>query len=280
MLRFDNPQTHAKPRNYLARGEQVRLLSLVVALALVGVAIAQVNSRRGGRVLAALFGGEPRGGASMEQGAEAGSREGATLSDAPSWLTKSQQETITDNTFFRPGESDAWLALLARLEQESPAPAEATHASYAQLARQPTAYRGRPVAVSGHIARVERETPAANDIGLEEYWRAIFRPEGGEVWPIAVYTLEKPPGIDDRAEPFCPGSAVGIFFKNLSYQSESGAGVMPVLLASSIQVDLPVDEASRSRDPIDESDFPMMVAIGLVIAAAVLLLIVLRERSR
>lgn len=280
MLRFDKPQTHSTPRNYLARGEQTRLLTMVAALALVGVAIAQVNSPRGKQVLAALFGGEPQMAAKSKTSEQGGGNAAVELAEAPSWLSESQQQEIKDNTIFRAGESAAWFAILERLQQQAPAEAQAVHATYAQLARQPAAYRGRPVAISGHVARVERQTPAKNDLGIEAYWRVIFRPQGREVWPVAVYSLEQPEGIQDSDEPYYPGAAVGIFFKNLSYQSESGAGVMPVLLARRIDIDLPVGDSSNAQREIDGSDLPTMAAIGLAIAAAVVLLIVIRERSR
>ncbi|TWT31278.1 hypothetical protein KOR34_46540 [Posidoniimonas corsicana] len=283
MLRFDSSQ-QPRPRNYLARREQVRLLTMVTALALVGLMAWQVRSERSRAILAHLFGGPPPH-AALPAATQA--KERAAESDIPpeesrQWLNVVQLDSILDNAVFRDAETDAWFAVLGQLKaHEAPlADGPATTVTYTQLAKQPQAYRGRTVRVRGTIQRVEPQTPAENELGIDRLYRVIFRPEGDEVWPIAAYTLTPPDGIELGADVRRPGSVVGVFFKNLSYQSQAGAGTMPIVLAQTVQpAPKPVAVESRPPAPIGQRDLMSMAAIAAGIAALIVM-VVLRQAKK
>src|SRR5690606_37317480 len=124
---------------------------------------------------------------------------------------------VRDNAPFRQAEQPAWFAALAavqRLGAAGLASESVGVVGYAALNSQPDAYRGRVVTVTGRVLQVEATEPAANDLGVDRLWRVTMQPTGGDVWPITVYTLEEPKPAE---EPY-DASAVGVFFKKLSYR--------------------------------------------------------------
>lgn len=161
------------------------------------------------------------------------SKTDTTPSDLAPAIDPSLLATIEDNTFFRDEEQEAWFALIDRLRADEPINLHglATPVGYAELNSQPDSYRARPVRVLGAVQRVEEVQPAPNDLGVERLYRSVLQPEGGGVWPLFVYTLEPPPPID--ADSFAPyqASAVGYFFKKLSYRWSEGVGIAPVIVA-------------------------------------------------
>ena len=64
---------------------------------------------------------------------------------------------------------------------------------YVQLVDQPNVYRGKLVTVRGTARQITQEKPAANDLGIESYYRVVVQPADGANWPIIVYCLELPP---------------------------------------------------------------------------------------
>ncbi|QDV75278.1 hypothetical protein K2D_35670 [Planctomycetes bacterium K2D] len=146
-------------------------------------------------------------------------------------------EGVRDNAPFRSGEQPAWFASLAAVRDAEPAALAARSAGvvgYVALNSQPDTYRGRVVTVSGSVMRVEATEPAKNDLGIEQLWRVTIQPTGGDVWPITVYTLEEPKPVD---EPY-DASAVGVFFKKLSYRWAEGIGSTPIIVAKRLETTL------------------------------------------
>ncbi len=241
--------------------------------------VSQVRSPAGHAVLGALFGGAaPQ--APVEGDPAAGGEQ--PLSELPVWLDADQLASIRDNTFFRGAERDAWFAVLGHLRDEAKplAAEEAVSVGYAQLARQPNAYRGRPVRIAGHVMRVDAETPAPNDLGIETYYRSVFRPVGDQVWPIAVYSLEAPAGLEVGQEISVPATAVGVFFKNQTYRSAAGAGLMPVVLARTVEVRAPPESPSRRRDTAMTSGEMLMIAtVAAAVAGLLVVLVLTRQRA-
>ncbi|TWT65418.1 hypothetical protein Pla123a_48860 [Posidoniimonas polymericola] len=287
MLRFDSQsdRQQAPPRNYLARREQLRLLVMVAALGLVAMLAWQVRSERSRAVLAQLFGGEPvaaptpRGplNALTSPPADRPHTRRVELGQTRQWLNVTQIDSIRDNAVFLDAETDAWFAILGQLKSHD-GPLEKLSASpitYAQFAEQAKGYRGRTVPVAGTIQRVEPQTPAENELGIERLYRVILRPEGDEVWPIAVYTLEPPDGVPINQPVNRAASATAVFFKNLSYQSQAGAGTMPVVLARNVDL-APLPEAPAPAEPIENSDLLTMAAIAAVVALLVVTFVVRR----
>ena len=106
----------------------------------------------------------------------------------------------------------------------------ATGVTYAQLVSQPTAYRGKLVTLQGTVRRATLERPAANDLGIESYYRLIMQPEGDSL-PIFVYCLSLPEHYPRGEQVEFQAAIVGYFFKNLSYQSDGGPTIAPVVVA-------------------------------------------------
>ncbi|MEM6798888.1 MAG: hypothetical protein AAF589_05185, partial [Planctomycetota bacterium] len=181
MLRFDeNPDR--RPRNYLMRREQWRLLLLVAALGFVVIAMQQVQSPAFVATLERTFGT----GEATEQQTDAA----PDTTPLPP-LDRERFGAVQDNTFFRKAETEAWFFTLGVLAGDA-GPHTAPGVTYAQLASQPSVYRGQPVAVAGAIRRLEEVKPADNELGIKVLHRAILQPNGGAVWPITLYLLDAP----------------------------------------------------------------------------------------
>jgi hypothetical protein len=152
-------------------------------------------------------------------------------------VPKDAFDGVRDNAPFRSDEQPAWFESLAAVRDAEPAALAAQSVGvvgYAALNSQPEAYRGRIVTVSGRVLQVEATEPAANDLGVKRLWRVTMQGVGGEVWPITVYTLEEPKPV---YEPY-DASAVGVFFKKLSYRWAEGIGSTPVIVAKRLQTTL------------------------------------------
>ena len=262
MLRFDDNPAR-RPRNYLLRREQTRLLLMVGALGLVLLAMQRVQSPDVVAKLDDVFG----------EGSPGGVEEG--VADSPSVvltpLDRALFASVKDNAPFREAESGAWFATLGALQgiEGKPGPGEVV--TYAQLSSQPEAYRGQPVEVRGTVRRVEEVEAGKNERGIEKLYRVILQPTGGEVWPITIYALEPPA---DHAEQVA-SRAAGYFFKKQSYRWEGGLGSTPVVLAKSIDSGpAPLPSEATEAAPPDVSTI-LIAAIG--ISAVMIAFFVLRS---
>lgn len=271
MLRY-NGSPSDKPRNYLLRREQVRLFSLVVLLGLVLLSIQQVKSQRVQEMLGLMF-GEPTAeqpqndqfeadGSVKEARQAAGPREQLQPSGLEQ-IDRSLFQGIKDNTYFRNEEQDAWFATLDHLKQTG-GPAKSAPVTYTQLNSQPEAYRGRAVSISGVALRIEEITPAQNPLGIEKLYRIIVAPDGNEPWPITLYAINLPEGIDLSSEELrVPLQAEGYFFKNQSYRWQNGLGITPIVLTASIQPS-PLPEADDLVVKQEADPTTILIAAGLV----------------
>jgi hypothetical protein len=169
-------------------------------------------------------------------------------------VPKDAFDKVRDNAPFRSDEQPAWFASLAAVRDADPAALAAQSVGivgYAALNSQPDAYRGRIVTVSGRVLQVEATEPAANDLGVERLWRVTMQGAGGDVWPITVYTLEEPKSAD---EPY-DASAVGVFFKKLSYRWAEGIGSTPVIVAKRLETML-TQQPIASVAPVGQANEP------------------------
>lgn len=243
-LRFaDKPSL--RPRNYLLRKEQWRLLVMVGALGLVILAIQRVRQPAFVAKLEQVFGGEPDAQPLVEPVPRV---EMSPAQPLPP-LERSHFAAIRDNAPFRDSESEAWFFTFGVLKGAPPASA-ATEVTYAQLTSQPDVYRGKPVHVRGLVRRVEQIKPAHNELGIEQLYRVILQPAGGEVWPITLYTLRPPVGAALGEDIRLAAEATGYFFKKQSYSWAGGLGTTPVILAKSIDMARPASPSptSSTRD--------------------------------
>jgi hypothetical protein len=171
-------------------------------------------------------------------------------------VPKDAFDGVRDNAPFRSDEQPAWFASLAAVRDAEPAALAAQSVGvvgYAALNSQPEAYRGRIVTVSGRVLQVEATEPAANDLGIERLWRVTMQGAGGDVWPITVYTLEEPKPADESTDGPYDASAVGVFFKKLSYRWAEGIGSTPVIVAKRLETTL-TQQPIASAAPISQAN--------------------------
>jgi hypothetical protein len=273
MVRF-NPPERRRPRNYLARREQWRLLLLIVPLGLVIIVMGRLRDPKTAEQINALFvpaGAQAEASTPTENGPttpspspvrqqnltpESFRSNGASepvphssreISNSPrrasgagafASIDPQLLASIQDNTYFRNSEQDAWfhfLGTMQRLPADEISAAHSIEANYVQLVDQPDFYRGKLVKVYGYVRQVSEQMPAKNDLGIDKYYRIVVQPTDGSYWPIFVYCLELPRELG-LGESATGGhmKVTGLFFKKLSYRWQDGLGTAPVIVAKSI----------------------------------------------
>lgn len=135
--------------------------------------------------------------------------------------TPAALDRVRDDTVFREADRDAWFQIWKRLRDTGPPPAEAARrVSFSELFGQPRSFRGRPVALTGTLRRLERVTAPHNDYGIDGYWQGWLEPEGGPASPIVVYFLEIPDGMPTGLAIAERVDVVGYFFKRWAYAAK------------------------------------------------------------
>ncbi len=284
-----------RPPDYLARGPQLRLLTLVFGLAAVLFLMSRLREADIVAALGRVFGlaqardvvqvediTEDEIAALLEDGnadrlpadavrviaspptplpAAPGLDDPRPISIDPAWLA-----AIEDNTRFRAAEVAAWFQILQILAATSPAKIAAASTgeiSYVQLLRQPELYRGKVVSVKGTVRQAIAVAPAANDLELKTYYRLVIRPAGG-TWPVVVYTLELPDGFPLGEQVDEEVRLSGFFFKNWSYPQQEGLGLAPVLLTRTI------DWQPRDSTPLEADNRPARSMVWILLLATTL----------
>jgi hypothetical protein len=266
-LRFDQVR-QPRPR-LLPRTPAVRVVAMCLTLVLVVGAMARLETREAHSLLGLLFGGE------LESSDEQIAANRANDTELPA-VDGKRLQSVTDNTYFRAAETDAWFHLIAIARDASPQAMAASSVGsviYAQLINQPGVYRGRVVTVVGEAARIDKVTPSANDLGIDTMYRVIVRPAGGDLLPIFVYVLELPAGFSPETIPEHRASFQGFFFKNQSHRDSLGVSISPVLVARSFEATLvaPPEQGGPAPWPLWQ-----LVATAALFAAGVVLWIWLR----
>jgi hypothetical protein len=232
LLRFH--QSKRPPvRNYFSRREQWRLLLLVMSLGVVLFVMRAVRQPENVQRVARAFESKPVG-VVQERRMRLHSSAETPRPEFP----RDVLESIQDNMYFRVAEQNAWflfLEFVQGLTREQIAAAPHRETVYAQLVDQPDFYRGKFVTVRGTVQQVTREKPAANEVGIESYYRVVVQPADGSSWPILVYCLEFPPQLREGDNTAGSMKVTGLFFKNLSYSWRGGVGIAPVVVAQSIE---------------------------------------------
>ncbi len=277
-LRFDNVR---KPRpRLLPRSPAYRMASMCLAVVLVGGFMARLQSREAEVLIAAIFGGEVEP-AAKPQAAEGPGAEGGLESPVVDVqplppVDAEALAAISDNTYFRKAEAPAWFHLFGLLQEADGrdiAAASIGNVVHAQLAHQPTVYRGRIVSVVGEAVRIEPITPAANELGIETLYRITIRPAGGDLLPVLVYSLALPENFAPDKLP--PHSAIfsGYFFKNQSYKNSVGVNIAPVILAKTFDAKL----ITPSTEP-DRPAWPIWNVIAAALACATIVVVWILRR--
>ncbi|QDU55287.1 hypothetical protein Pan181_14760 [Aeoliella mucimassa] len=193
----------------------MRLVSLAVGLAVIVVLMQTVQSDMMREKLARLFGDTPPATPAVTL-TEAG--EPAIAAPLPG-VDAELLESVEDNTPFRDSETEAWFHLI-EVARDTPADelAAASRGAivYSQLLSQPSVYRGQVISITGRVHRIEQLTPAANDLGIDHYYRLIVQSDRDVTRPFQLYCLELPAGWSVEGEIPNHGEmrVEALFFKN------------------------------------------------------------------
>jgi hypothetical protein len=260
MLRFSTSKRRSV-RNYSSRREQLRLLAVFVPLAIVVLLMARLRDPKTADAVNQLFTtAERQNQSDAEPRPLVADRAPPPRSPAPlPGIRPESLKTIEDNTYFRIAEKDAWFHFIGLVQQEKPGTMQGVPVEYAQLVDQPDVYRGKVVAVRGTARQITKEQPAENHLGISSYYRVVIQPADGANWPIIVYCLELPRGFSPNDGLALDVAVTGLFFKKLSYKSQDGLGIAPVILAKSLSTageggELTLQAAAPSVTTADGSD--------------------------
>ena len=136
---------------------------------------------------------------------------------------------------------------------------------------------GEVVSLLGTVRLEERQEAPANPLGIEAYHRLWISPHGGGSSLFAVYCLELPDRFPRGEKLQVPVSVTGYFFKNWSYASQGGLAIAPVVLAGSVDWQVPVTPPAR-RTVSSEGITKTLLLAGVL--AAVTVYFVLRKTRR
>jgi hypothetical protein len=280
-------QSGQRPRNYLARRQQWRLLILVMLLGMVVMAAVKARDADNYRWLFALGGagsvpptddpGEtpvsvdtrvhpvPQAkiipGSFISRGATIHSEE--TSSRYFPGVKASYLSSIRDDSPFRPEESDAWFSLLGLLGKTDPAELRAASTgwvTFIQLFRQPDEYRGELVTIRGTVVRAHRLTAPDNDHDIDGYYQTWIRPADNRHYPIVAYLLELPERFPTGMDVSAEVEITGFFFKRWAYQAQDTLRSAPVVLARSV-------EWKEPSPPIVEEDIGLASILAAIVGS-------------
>ena len=208
--------------NYLSRSYQWRLLLLV---AMLGLVLFLVNEARKPENYAWLWAVGQQGDATDESPSAPGESRLPGGEYFPG-VEPEQLAAVRDDYPFLAGDTPAWFGLLTILrdtDEAALAAASGGPATYVQLLRQPSAYRGRLVTLRGTMRRVVAVPAPENDDGFEHYYQTWLTPQDDPSSLIVVYCLNLPQGFPTGAELEEPVSLVGFFFKRWGLPSPGQA---------------------------------------------------------
>lgn len=284
--------------NYLGRREQRRLLMLVLALGLVVFAMQEAAKPERWHW---LWQGQPPSTPLPANEAPIDTRlsvdrpeldddeilvtqpdTSADTTDAkyPPGVDAELLATVRDDTIFRGSEHEAWFHLFELLSSrdESQLAAESLGPlTFAQLFRQPDAYRGRLVTVSGRLRRAVWQTAPTNERGIEGYYQTWLQPDDNPADPMVIYCLKLPPGIPTGESISAEVTATGFFFKRWAYEAPGALRVAPVLLARTVQLRAAL---LTGASPTSPSSLPWIVGGGLLLAVVVVYYVARIERAK
>lgn len=278
MLEF---RTGPRPRNYLARREQMRLFVLVMALmTILWVALeardpqyyqwicsGSQTSETGEQSVDTRFvptKSNPDDSFIFSEPGEGSDEPTKAVSGA---LTKADLDAVRDDEPFHAGEQDAWFKLFDRLhktDSEVLAKESIGPVTFVQLFRQPREYRAELVTLSGILRRTERLTAPRNDVGIETYYRTWLFPTDNPENPIVVYTLTVPDGFPQGMTIEEPVQLEGFFFKRWPYAARDTIRSAPVALAKSLR--WVAAGPQKSAPPMSPA---WIVAVAAAVAVAV-----------
>ncbi|HET6881846.1 MAG TPA: hypothetical protein VFI31_16900 [Pirellulales bacterium] len=248
-------QPKGRTRNYMARGEQRKLLGIVLAVGLVLFLIEEAaNPQRWMWMWQAAqpAAANPRKKADVEQPPELRRRvaapgefiaEGEHQEELPvhkqffPGVDRELLSKVRDDTPFRSGEAGAFYHLLGILQAAPEAEIEKGSigpVSFMQLFGQPKEFRGDLVTIEGTVRRAQKKTAAKNDYGITDYDLLIVEPSD-RAYAVWLYALGLPEGFPRGEKLREPITVTGFFYKRLAALSEDKEIMTwPVLLAKTV----------------------------------------------
>ncbi|GIW95136.1 MAG: hypothetical protein KatS3mg110_3177 [Pirellulaceae bacterium] len=145
---------------------------------------------------------------------------------------------VRDVAFFSNAESACWFRLWEKRSQGKQT--ESRPVLIDELMRQPKEFRGRLVRLSGEVRRVQHAQAPVNPLGIQSYY-VVWARCTGSPQPLCVYVAGPVTGLPEvplgswSQELRVAASLEGVFFKLVSYRSQRGLDVAPVLIAGRIE---------------------------------------------
>lgn len=149
------------------------------------------------------------------------------------------------------GDSPAWGRIweqVLQLQKDQAIPV-----THLELSSQPSHYRGKPVEVKGWVRAARREALTVKELGIEQMFVLVIRPQDSRVSPFFVYTTQLPDGfppIGDRFVSLNKGVLIrGYFFKIRTYlDTENKVQNSPMILTRQVQPWSVMEPATNEND--------------------------------
>ena len=256
-------QRNRRPRNYLSRREQVRLLLLVMSLGLAIILTMEARKPRNWQWLFAGSKGEGRTATGEEvptDGREIdtrlGSRRpdkqipdaffspGAAKTDHPGGgkhfpgVKPDYLESVRDDTTFRANEHDAWFHLMDVLGKTDEAVLEKAsvgRVTFVQLSKQSKEYRGELVTIGGTLRRAHYVRARKNDFGIKGYYQTWVQPADRRDFLVVVYCLFLPEDFPTGMKLAEEVRITGFYYKRWAYRAQDTLRTAPTLLARTVR---------------------------------------------
>lgn len=281
------------PKNYLARGQQWRLLALVMIAGLVVLAVSKSGNPSNWLWLFGQTAKTIEESGSSNTAADPDTRlsnHGSPIADSfvspaapgvaeehssrPSFpgVRSDYLAAVKDNTVLRGAETDAWFHLLKILQQSDSRELEKASLGdigFVELFRQPEVYRGQVVTLRGIVHRAEYLKAPQNAYGIAGYHRLWLVPSGGPASPIVLYALELPQGYPEGLEITAESRATGFFFKRLPYEAKDGLRTAPLVLARTVAWQPPPEAPASADSPTLVKYALAALGAGAIVVAAV-----------
>ena len=190
--------------------------------------------------------------------------------------------SISDNTIFGNEEKDAWfhlLDILKRTDEATLARRSTGRATYAQLDKQSSAYRGELVTVLGTIRRARRISKIPeNDVGIDHYYQLWLFTADNPTLPMVVYCLYLPEGFPIGKEVEAEATIHGFYFKRWLTNAQTPPLERPMMLARTVQWQKP-RPAKVSTMPVNSDTMLPVLGVAIGLALCVVVFVYLKTRS-
>lgn len=298
-----------RPRNYLSRREQWRLLVLVLSLGLVFILMNEARKPKNWHWLTSAGDGpeESRAGSAEEGPIDTRLQRTRAQDEIPGTFVSPAADppqapedsgdryfpgvkpknlaSICDDEPFRHHERYEWfnlLDILNRTREPALRSKSLGRITFAQLFKQSKDYRGQLVTIRGTVRRANPLRPATNDVGITRLYRTWVFPDDNPSSPIVVYCLKLPEGFPAGMTLVEEAEITGFFFKRWPYNAwdperkETTLRTAPVMVARTLhwyQPPVPVEEPPATLGAV-------LTIVGVALALSFLAAAYVYTRTR